>query len=284
MQRLVVSHLLTALAVTAALPAHALDASCGLPVLRALDTPPERVNACTRAIAARPARVDGVDDALLHAALSGLADASMTRPAPDAQDTARRLLAELDARGVVRASDRASLRDVLLAAGRFDEAAALRVDGPTLPARQALARAGASGEARYWRWDPAGRALREEAVDLAHGVHLVVDASPGCQFCAKAVVDIDRDPVLAALFRDALWISRPEQGLDAVYWRRWNHAHPAHAIVVVTDVSNWALDPQWSTPRFRFFRDGRVVASVLAWTKDSRAALLQAGRAQGLAP
>jgi len=90
--------------------------------------------------------------------------------------------------------------------------------------------------------------------------------------------------VLAALFRDALWISRPEQGLDAVYWRRWNHAHPAHAIVVVTDVSNWALDPQWSTPRFRFFRDGRVVASVLAWTKDSRAALLQAGRAQGLAP
>lgn len=272
------------LAVTASLPARAVDASCGLPVLQALDTPPERLIACARAIAARPAGVGGVDDALLHTALGELADASVTRPVADAPDTARRLWDELESRGVARAGDRAALRDVLLASGRFDDAAALHVDGPSLPARRPLDHAARPGEARYWRWGAAGDALREEAVDLGHGVHLVVDSSPGCHFCARAVADIDRDPALAALFRDALWISRPEQGLDAAYWRRWNQAHPAHAMVVVADVSNWALDPQWSTPRFRFFRDGRVVASVLGWTKDSRAALLQAGRDQGLAP
>ena len=41
---------------------------------------------------------------------------------------------------------------------------------------------------------------------------------------------------------------------------------------------------RWSTPQFRFFRDGRVVASLPGWTPTSRAALLQAGREQGLLP
>lgn len=282
MRRLLVPPMLLAgLVATAAAQAQSVDASCGLAVMKAPDTSPERLNACARAIALRPAPVD---EALLHAALGGLADASITRPLDDAPHTGRRLLAELQARGAARAADRASLRDVLLAAGRFDEAAASGAEGPPLPVRQPLAHAAAPGEARYWRWDAAGRALQEQAVDLGHGVHLVVDASPGCHFCAKAVVDIDRDPALAELFRHALWISRPEQGLDAAWWQRWNDAHPSHAMVVVTDASNWALSAQWSTPRFRFFRDGRVVASVLGWTPDSRAALLRAARVQGLVP
>ena len=283
MHRCLVPGLLAAaVAMSAAPPARAADRPCDVAELRALATPPERLNACARAIAAHATRADGVDDDLLRAALAELADAAVTRPLPDTPDTGRRLLAELDARGVARASDRAALRDVLLATGRLDDAARLRDDAASGPSRQPLARGAAPGQARYWRWDPDGHTMREEALDLAHGTHLVVDSSPGCAFCARAVAQIDADPALAALFRDALWISRPEMGLDPAYWHAWNAAHPAHAIVVVTDAQGWDLAAQWSTPRFRFLRDGRVVASFLGWTADSRAALLRAAREQDL--
>ena len=272
-----------ALALAAALPASA-QSPCGVAMLRGLGVPPEQLLPCVRTVAANAAAVDGE---LLRAALDALDGVSFTRPAADEPDLARRLLAELKRRGALGPDDHERLRIILLANGRLDEVAADRAAHPAageqpLPARRPLARPPAPGEGRYWRWDAHGTTLIEQSVDLAHGLHLVIDASPGCHFCAQAVAEAEHDPTLARVFEGALWITRPEQDLASAYWVHWNDAHPASPMVLVLDTQGWDLPPQWATPQFRFFRDGRVVASVLGWTPKSRAALLQAGRAQGL--
>jgi hypothetical protein len=278
--------LLGALTAAASMSAAATDTHCDVAALRGLGASPDTLLACVRAVATRPGQVDGE---LLRAALGALVNASFTRPAADEPELARRLLAELQRRSALGPDDHETLRKILLQNGRLDEVAADRAAHPAageaaVPARLFLGQPPRAGEARYWRWDARGTALVEQSVDLAHGTHLVIDASPGCQFCAKAVMDIDRDPALMRLFDGALWITRPEQGLASAYWAHWNDAHPAHPMVLVLDAQGWDLPPQWSTPQFRFFLDGRVVVSLLGWTPTSRAALLQAGREQGLLP
>lgn len=263
------------------------ESRCDVAMLRGLSPPPDQVLACVRAVAARPAEADGVGGSLLRAALGALRDAALTRPAPDEPALARALLAELQRRGALGPQDHASLRAILLLNGRFDEVAADRAAHPLrgeapLPARRPLAAAAGDGQARFWRWDAHANAIAEDAVDLAHGVHVVVDSEPDCHFCARAIADIEHDAALSQAFRGALWITRPGQGLDRATWQAWNAAHPAQPMVVVLDAQGWALPAEWSTPRFRVFRDGQVVASVLGWTPQSRVALLEMVRAQGL--
>ena len=276
------------LALAALMPAAA-ESRCDVALLRGLGVPPEQLLACARTVAARPTSADGVGGELLRASLEAIDNASFTRPAADEPNMARRLVAELERRGALGPDDHRTLRKILLANGQLEEAAADLASHPSagdeaIPARQPLVRPAATGEARYFRWVSHGRMLGEQAIDLAHGTHLVIDASPGCQFCAHAATDIDQDPTLGQLFDGALWITRPEQGLAPSYWAHWNEAHPAHQMVLVLDPQGWDLPAQWSTPRFRFFRDGRVVASILGWTPASRTALLRAGREQGLLP
>ena len=272
-----------ALALAAALPAVA-QPRCDVALLRGLGVPPQQALSCVRTVAAGSTSAAGE---LLRAALDALVNVSFTHPSDDEPDLARRLIAELQRRGALGPDDHQTLRKVLLQNGRLDDVAADRAAHPSareapVPQRLFMGTPPRAGEARYWRWDVRGTVLVERSIDLAHGTHLVIDASPGCRFCAKAVVDIDRDPALARLFDGALWITRPEQGLDPAYWARWNDAHPAHPMVLVLDASGWDLPSAWSTPRFRFFRDGQVVASLLGWTPASGEALLRAGRDAGL--
>lgn len=267
----------------------AAEPRCDVAMLRGVGTSPEQVLACARAVAARPAPADGVSGQLLRAALDGIENASFTRPADDEPGMARLLVAELERRGALGPDDHRTLRAILLLNGRLDEAASDRAAHPAagegaMPKREPLGRPTQLGEVRLWRWVAGGKLIREEAVDLAHGVHLVVDASPDCHFCARAVADIERDAALASAFRGALWITRPEHGLDPAYWKRWSDAHPAHPMVVVADVRGWDLAAEWSTPRFRIFRDGRLAMSLLGWTPATQSALLKAAREQGLSP
>jgi hypothetical protein len=177
----------------------------------------------------------GVSGELLRAALDAVADASITRPEPDQAEVALRLIGHLDRRGAAGRDDHKTLRAILMSNGRVDEAAADRAVHPaaderSFPARRPLNRQLDPGQARFWRWHVGGQLLDEQAIDLGHGMHLVIDASPGCHFCANAVVDIDKDPMLARLFKHALWISRPEHGLAPAYWFHLNGAHPTHAM------------------------------------------------------
>jgi hypothetical protein len=277
------TNVLAALALVAALPAGA-EPRCDVGLLRGPGVPPEQLLSCVRIVAGASTSAEGE---LLRAALGALVDASFTLPAADEPDLARRLIAELQRRGALGPDDHRTLRKVLLQNGRLDDVAADRAANPAahevaIPERRFMATPPLAGEVRYWRWEVRGTVLVERSIDLAHGTHLVIDASPGCQFCARAVADIDRDPALARLFDGALWITRPEQGLDPAYWARWNDAHPAHPMVLVLDATGWDLPPQWSTPQFRFFRDGRVVASLRGWTTTSRETLLAVGRNVGL--
>ncbi len=280
---------LAALAVATCATARAVELPCGVAMLRGLSPPPEKVLDCVRVVVAKPAEGDGVSGPMLRASLDALEGAAMTRPAPDEPELARRLIAELTRRGALGPQDRQSLRAILLLNDRLDDVAADRAAYPArgeaaLPRRRPLRDAASPGEARFWRWDARTNAIAEDGVDLAHGIHLVVESAPDCHFCARAIADIEGDTALTRVFRDALWITRPGRGLDRAYWQAWNGAHSAHPMVVVLDTRGWALSPEWSTPRFRVFRDGQVVASILGWTPQSREALLDAVREQGLLP
>lgn len=281
--------LLLAFAAGASTAVAAAEPRCDVAMLRGLGPPPDEVLACVRAVAARPTEADGVSGTLLRASLSALRDAAFTRPAPDEPALARALLAELQRRGALGPLDHQSLCAILLLNGRLDDAAADRAAHPLkgearLPARRPLAAATVDSQARFWRWDAHFNVITEESVELAHGVHLVVDSAPDCHFCARAIADIEHDAVLSQAFAGVLWITRPDQGLDRTMWQAWNGAHPTQPMVVVLDTRGWSLPDQWSTPRFRVFRDGQEVASVLGWTPKSRVALLQMARAQGLLP
>lgn len=275
------------LAIGLSATASAATPACDAKVLASIDTTAEQRVACAGAFASNPPPESSAESDALYLSLGAIETASFTRPSSEGLAAARKTLEELDRRKTSRPADRRAWRDILLLNGDVDEAEAYETahpghDDPTLPARQHLGGARHPGTARYWLWDNERNLIREREVDLSEGIHLVIDASPGCHFCPLAATAISRDPQLEKLFQGALWISRPEQGLDPAYYRRWNNSHPAEQMVVVLDVQGWDVPAQWSTPVFRFFRDGQVVATVMGWTNGSAAKLLNTGRSLGM--
>lgn len=255
---------------------------CDLDALQDRETPDDRLVDCARRIATSPARSAGVGDDLLHQALDALSIGALTHPAAGEPDAARRLMAELEARGIAQAGDRAGLRQVLLANGRLDEAAALPAGKLSMPAREPMGSRAAPGETRVWRWNAQADTMREEAVDLRHGLHLVAYASAAGPYSDEAASAIDGDPAMVRLLRDALWVSRPDYNLDAQYWRRWNAAHPSHPLTVIADAQGWDVDVEWFTPLLRVFRDGKVVASAQWLGAISRPKFMKLAESQGL--
>lgn len=270
----------------AGVPSPARGASSCTATLADPFAPPAEKAACARGAASNPPPAQSVDSDNLYRALRVFGLMAITHPSPADLDLCRKLVAELDHRGAMRPADRRAWRETLLEYGRLDEVEAdisahAGHEDPALPRRVPLGTHPA-GLARYWAWDPDANVLRERAVDLAHGTHLVVDASPGCHFCPLAAAAIDKDARLQRLFRNALWITRPESDFTDRYYRRWNASHPAEPMVVVLDVEGWMLPDSWSTPVFRFFHDGRVASTVMGWTATSASELLSAGQALGI--
>lgn len=265
-------------------PAAAADVACTPDALVAATTPPDARLACARTLLASP---DRVDTEILYATLKQIAWAQRTVIAPDPRDleTVETVAAELERRGAMRPADRRNLRMTLLLFGRLDEAAQDAAAHPThagvtVPRQVALPGA-RGGDARYWRWDADADVLREQSVDLRHGTYLIVVASPGCHFCDEAIRDSATDPLLAALFRRALWLSRPDSHFGQADYERWRSRHPDTPMLVMLDVRGWPMPEVWATPQFEFVRDGRVVRSVEGWSPKSRAAVTDAARELG---
>src|SRR5262249_7321451 len=161
-------------------------------------------------VAAHPPAAESVDSDNLYRALNVFMSSSVTQPSASDLALCRQLVTELDRRGAMRPADRRRWHETLLEYGRVEEARADIAKHPglgdsSIPGLVPLA-ASSGDDARYWVWDKETNVLHEHAVDLAHGTHLVVDASPGCHFCPLAAAAIEQDPRLARLFRDALWI------------------------------------------------------------------------------
>lgn len=234
--------------------------------------------------AAKLKRSDDHDLQLLSRAAETTA---MTSLQPRHVDAFRNTLQERDRRRQATASDVETMQRLLLATHRYDDAKRLSEDYPDahlapLPIfRDSL---GASGDrATVWELDGNGTHLTRAVVDLAP-TQVWVTAS--CHFSQDAAQDISADPVLAPVFkRHARWMTLPPGSERIDLARDWNRRFPNAQVAMAYDQREWPMLPSWETPVFYIIRDGRVIDSVIGWTRnpaESRQPLIDALSRAGL--
>ncbi len=239
---------------------------------------------CTIAELVGHVSAQATDEDALYAAVRGLEHRAELRSQPGDVDAMLAIVRELDARHATRPWDRRQLLQVLLLAGRIEQARIVQAQIPSAhedvyPSRIRLATARSSGEARYFALDSTSGLLHEHAIDVGHGPHILVQATEGCHFCRDALRRIPRDPTLAAAFRDhAMWYSRPDAASPLQVLARWDEQHPEVPLAVVEDLGGWpSAGDSWRTPVFHFVLDGRVMKSVIGWNPGKTEAELRDG-------
>lgn len=181
-----------------------------------------------------------------------------------------RLLDELNARGLVRASHVGDLHGAYVESRKFDRARQLAREYPQAglqPLPQVLdASAAALQGPSVWTVSADERVLTREAVDLDVPGMIVVVAHPDCHFTVDALQAIDADPRLAGAFaQHAVWIVPPGRSLDFDRLQQWNRQHPESPMTLAVRSSDWPMIDQWATPTFYFFQDGRLQEKVVGW-------------------
>lgn len=131
-----------------------------------------------------------------------------------------------------------------------------------------------------------GSVSRVAAELPGRGPYVVVAAHPLCHFSENAVRAIQQDSALAGLFAGrTLWLMPQDGHLDLDVVRDWNRQFPDYTMRWAWRTSDWPMIKRWATPNFYFYRDGKLVDTVIGWPPEGqRAALLGAFRKIGLAP
>lgn len=281
--------LLSALLLSALHPVTASCRSdCDRTTLAAVSTPATTVVRCLQDAAIRE-RLTVAAYARIEGAIYGR---GMTHPQPADVPAMQAILLELDRRHATGASDLDLQESVLLQQGRFAEASILARRNPTadtIPVINGKHAAGTEAAPRAWQVNESG-ALEEQAFDLTHGVKIVVNASPECEFCLPAARWLEASSDLGPTFRaHAIWVSRPGLAdLHLADYSVWDREHPSMPMRLITDPKGWPMPDSWSTPRFVVLKEGHRVAEVMGWTAHTpealRAALTRAGLALGPHP
>lgn len=165
-----------------------------------------------------------------------------------------------------------TMRDVLLAARRFDDARRLGARHPlALGPLPEFVEPNVDDRPAHgvWRMSADGSRLTHEALDLS-GTRILVTA--GCHFSVDAAADISADPILGPVFIEhASWLMLPpgEEDIDAV--RDWNRRFPRAQALMVQDRDAWPMPGDWPMPEFHLLRDGRIVETLTGWPRgDAR--------------
>ncbi|MFC5436531.1 hypothetical protein ACFPME_08180 [Rhodanobacter umsongensis] len=184
----------------------------------------------------------------------------------------RRDFAELERRHRVDRPHASDFHDALLVAHRDDEARALLAAYPVVersppPLMRSFSRI-RNGQPSLWVVTPGTR--KRELVRFRFNIRapaqVIVLASTGCHFSAKAARDIETDPLLRDLFREyGQWVAPPSEvtAFDAV--REWNEAHPALRLGIAYDNAALPMVERVETPVFYFLDHGTVVDTVVGW-------------------
>jgi hypothetical protein len=226
------------------------------------------------------------DDTTLHALFDDAWLATYYHPDAAALEAMLGIVAELDARGSTTPRELARTRNALLAARRFEQAAAFGDSHPraALSPLPRFVDAGdiASGRPSAWREAGNGR-FERVALDLGPTQVLVM---AGCHFSDDAARGIDADPVLGPLFRThAHWLGQPPGVEDPADVEAWNTTHPQAPMLPLYDRDEWPMFPRWVMPTFYVVRDGEVLGSVRGWAPaEARAELVGLLQRTGLLP
>jgi hypothetical protein len=228
--------------------------------------------------------LDPRDLAALYGATSSLADLF-----PDARHLARMrtVYDELARRDKATDGQARTMLGALFHARDFKGLAAFRASTPKAPGIAAITLdgpAGPWGKHEKLVVDTATQ-VRPEMVDLAHGAHVVVVASPGCHFSRHAVEAIEGDPTLSGILSGhSTWLEPAEPVTDLKPWLDWDASHPAFRIDLAASDTSWPEVAIWRTPTFLFFRDGKVVATVVGWPKEGNGAAIKEAWAKATRP
>lgn len=236
--------------------------------------------------AGEPGALRASDEASLHLRFDDAMLADFYRTEPYALAAMQAALGELERRGTAKPEELARMRNALLAARRFDDAARFGAAHPQaefapLP-RFVDAGNIAPGQPSVWRDTGDGR-FERVALDLAPAQVLVM---AGCHFSDDAAREIAVDPVLGPAFRaHATWLGQPPGNEDPADVAEWNRAHPHAPMLTLYDRAEWPMFPEWRMPVFYVVRNGKVVGTVVGWKpSDARGALIALLRENGLLP
>ncbi len=202
-------------------------------------------------------------------------------------DTALAIFTERDRRGLVDPNDIRAVRNLLLAARRFDAARQVTEMHPDaglapLPVFHDSIAADRQ-QATAWQLDNSGKLLTRTAIDLSPTQILV---TAGCHFSIDAAEDISSDPVLGPIFAaHAHWLVQAPgiEDIEAVH--EWNRRFPDARVNMIHDPGEWRIFPTWSMPAFYIVRNGKVMESVVGWPRSpatNRQPLIDALRRAGL--
>lgn len=192
--------------------------------------------------------------------------------------------AELERRHRVDRPHASNFYDVLLGAHHADEARALLARYPLIersaPPSMRDANRIRSGQPSLWIATPGTR--KRELVRFRFNIRapmqVIVLASTGCHFSAKAARDIEADPLLSSLFREyGQWVAPPSEvtAFDSV--RSWNQAHPALRIGIAQDLATLPMIGRIETPTFYFLDHGTVVDTVVGWPGEGNLDAIRRG-------
>lgn len=122
-----------------------------------------------------------------------------------------------------------------------------------------------------------GQLLERRPVDFAKGSQVIVAAHPLCHFTQNAIAQIMADPILSNRLKDHVrWLVPQHRNYDIDVVRKWNDDHPKTPMTIAYKASEWASIDAWDTPTFYFFRDGRLMETVVGWPKTGNMAAIYA--------
>lgn len=192
--------------------------------------------------------------------------------------------AELKSRGITRRSQVFDLYGMFVATRRFDDAARLLEDNPSiglevLPTLEPSPVPEGLPTVLSLKMD--SRSMQRMGVVLSTGPRVIVIGHPHCHFSANSVADLEADDGLIRSFREhALWIAPadPTIGYDLIV--NWNKLHPDAPVVIAYDAREWPFVDTWETPTFYFLLDGKLKAKVVGWIGPKTREELRRGLAQ----
>jgi hypothetical protein len=192
----------------------------------------------------------------------------------------RTALVELVRRGHAKRSMRNDMLQAYIQAREFEEARTFSglpvnadLDKPPAFAKE---EANPSPGMMVWSIADDGRTMTPRRVVIDEGVKVIVVSSPWCHFSQAAGQSISKDQQLSAAMQSkALWLMPQVRASDFSDLASWNAKYPDFRMVMVDRQSDWLLIPSWATPGFYFFRDGKLVDSVVGWPGPEQAERLR---------
>jgi hypothetical protein len=208
-----------------------------------------------------------LDDSDLQLLLQASLDAGGIADSARIGETALQAWNEYEQRGLAANADVARVFDLLLATRRFDDAKAFALKHPDagLPDMPEFRESGRVAAPSAWQFIEDGRVLARRSIDL-DPLQIIVTA--GCHFSVDAAEDISMDPLLGPVFRrHASWLSEAPGREDLESLRDWNRRFPGAQMMPIHARDEWAMFPEWRMPVFHIVKDGKVVESVVGWSR-----------------